>query len=383
MSVRVAIVTSGRFHVLDLARELAALGNEVRFYSYVPRRRAQQFGLPAACHRALLPAVFPFLVLAQRGPRRWRSRGDRLLRSAIDRVAARRLEPCDVVIGMSGLMDASARKARRKFGAQVFLERGSRHILSQQEILEKIPGASGPAIEAEDVRRELDGYAKADVIVVPSYHAERSFLERGTRAEQLFRNPYGVDLTMFPPTLKPANATPTVVMAGTWSLRKGCDLLWQACQAAGSWRLLHVGPLGDAPVPVSPLFEHRAPVPQWQLPKVLAGADVFALASREEGLSLVQAQALACGLPLVCTDRTGGEDLREMLADPSWVTVVPHDNASALQDGIAQALAASRRQAGKRDVLGAARQKLAWAAYGQRYHARVLTAVASTAAARS
>jgi len=36
---------------------------------------------------------------------------------------------------------------------------------------------------------------------------------------------------------------------------------------------------------------------------------VFVMASIEEGLAMVQVQALACGLPLICTTNTGGEDL--------------------------------------------------------------------------
>ena len=44
---RIAIATAGRFHVLDLARELAALGHEVRFYSMLPPSRTASFGLQA------------------------------------------------------------------------------------------------------------------------------------------------------------------------------------------------------------------------------------------------------------------------------------------------------------------------------------------------
>src|SRR5262245_44323934 len=56
--LRVGIASSGRFHLLDLARELNALGVNVRFYSYVPRKRAEAFGLPRHCHVALLPLLF-------------------------------------------------------------------------------------------------------------------------------------------------------------------------------------------------------------------------------------------------------------------------------------------------------------------------------------
>jgi glycosyltransferase involved in cell wall biosynthesis len=33
------------------------------------------------------------------------------------------------------------------------------------------------------------------------------------------------------------------------------------------------------------------------------------MASVQEGMAMVQIQALACGLPLICTTNTGGEDL--------------------------------------------------------------------------
>jgi glycosyltransferase involved in cell wall biosynthesis len=370
--VRVAIVTSGRFHVLDLARTLAAIGHQVSFYSHVPRSRARQFGLPDECHRALLPYVAPLVALQRAVPVALTSEVDHMLQVAIDGVAAYVLEPCDVFIGMSGICVRAAKRAREKYGARIFLERGSRHVLSQKEILEAVPGVALPAVPPWSVERELWGYDYADVVTVPSYHTERSFLDRGIPLAKLFRNPYGVDLEMFPATPKPANKLPTVIFAGAWSLRKGCDLLWDACRSSNHWRLLHVGAITDAPVPSSPLFEHRGPVSQHQLADMYRKADIFVHASREEGLSLVQAQALACGLPLVCTDRTGGEDLRDMLSDPSWVTVVAHGSSTALKKGIEQGLALAAQQTGLREILGEAREKLSWRAYGERYHRKLV-----------
>ena len=45
--LRIAIATNGRFHVLDLARELDRLGHHVTFYSLLPKWRSRQFGLSA------------------------------------------------------------------------------------------------------------------------------------------------------------------------------------------------------------------------------------------------------------------------------------------------------------------------------------------------
>ena len=59
---------------------------------------------------------------------------------------------------------------------KVILERGSRHILSQKEILEAIPGMPKPAVPEFNIKRELWGYEFTDVMSIPSRHVERSFL---------------------------------------------------------------------------------------------------------------------------------------------------------------------------------------------------------------
>jgi glycosyltransferase involved in cell wall biosynthesis len=364
--MRIAIVTSGRFHVLDLARELAGLGHHVRFYSHVSRRRAEQFGLPRECHRALLPWVLPLVALQRKGPKSWGNRVDALLQEAVDRVVTRKLEFCDIFIGMSGLCVRSALAARNNYGAKIFLERGSRHILSQKEILEAIPGMVRPVVPEFDVSRELWGYDFADVISIPSRHAENSFLERGFPPQKLFRNAYGVDLTTFPPTAKPQNKVPTLVFAGTWSLQKGCDVLARAVQDQ-PWRLIHVGERGDAPLPNLTNFESLGFLPQAKLAGIYAEADAFVHPSRQDGFGVVLCQALACGLPLVCTDRTGGEDLAAFLQDPSWVTVIKPNDVAALRAGIGRALAKIGARPGLRDILGTARDRLSWQAYGNRY----------------
>ena len=370
--MRVAIVTSGRFHVLDLARELFNLGHQVRFYSYVPRNRAERFGLPRECHHPLLPYVRPLGALQQRGPSRLKEKADTLLQRAIDRLACRLVKSCEVFIGMSGLCVQSALAARKRFGAKVFIERGSRHILSQKEILENIPvapGAKQPCVSVFNMQRELAGYELADVIVVPSLHAQESFVERGVAKEKVFRNPYGVDLAMFLPTPVPQTNPATILFVGAWSLQKGCDVLAEAWRSLPDTRLMHVGPAGDAVLPRHPNFVHHDAVPQWELKEFFGQAHVFAIASRQEGLSLVQAQALACGLPLVCTTRTGGEDLREFVPDPDQITVVPPDDSTALANALRQALGKVRAGSGLRDNLGNAREKLSWRGYGERYDA--------------
>jgi glycosyltransferase involved in cell wall biosynthesis len=278
---------------------------------------------------------------------------------------------------MSGLCIASARAAKIKYGANVFIERGSRHILSQKEILESIQRNSEKRKPVPDyaVARELASYALADVIAVPSLHAEQSFLEYGMPKSKLFRNPYGVDLSMFPPTPAPPSEPPTILFVGNWSYRKGCDVLTQAWRMLKGTRLIHVGSRGDAPMPDDSDFMHIGPVPQWKLWEYYAQAQVFVLPSREDGFGLVLSQALACGLPVVYTDRTGGEDLAELAGTNQGFFIVPHGKVEPLTDGIRSAMlwAKSRCPTGAiRNVVGESRASLSWETYGKRYSNRLM-----------
>ena len=65
-------------------------------------------------------------------------------------------------------------------------------------------------------------------------------------------------------------------------------------------------------------------------------ADVFVLATRNEGWANVFLEAMACGLPVVTTDVGGNA---EVVCRPELGRVVPFGDAPALQAGIDAALA--------------------------------------------
>ena len=387
--MRVAIVSSGRFHVLDLARELDKRGHEVKFYSLVPPWRTRNYGLPKQCNRWLGPYVAP-LYASSRGLRntRWASHAQAMMRKASDAVAGYRLEPCDVVVGMSGTTLAVLEAARRRFGATVFVERASRHVLSQKAILDGRPRALGgpTAVTPETVQRELAGYELSDVIVVPSRHVEASFVERGVNHERLFRNPLGVCLEAFPASPRASPTELRLLMVGTWSWQKGVDLLLRAFRILRAemprLELWHVGPVGDVPLPLGePGFVHHAPVPQAELPKFYRQCDVLALPSRQDGFGMVLSQALASGVPVVCSEYTGGLDLREVLGERDWVHIVPVDDAVQLAATLGEVLAAAAAGRYCEPLQASVRAKLSWEAYGERWHQRLSLLGPSTASA--
>jgi glycosyltransferase involved in cell wall biosynthesis len=72
-----------------------------------------------------------------------------------------------------------------------------------------------------------------------------------------------------------------------------------------------------------------------------AVADVFVLPSLLEALPTVAVEALAAGTPVISADHPGGLELNEIFGED--VSVVPRQNADALAERLADALAAPRR----------------------------------------
>jgi len=365
--MKIAIASTGRFHVLDLARELHHLGHEVTFYSYVPRERAVRFGLPSECHVSLLGAALPYLASHRLGLG-WLPGIDSLpLHKALNRAVIKKLAPCDVFICMSGVYLEAAEYARDRYGARIFLERGSMHVDTQDEILKAIGGRQ---ITQSTLERERAGYDLADRIAIPACHVAESFLTYQSLAGKTFVNPYGVDLEMFPQRAGPPPNLRRVLFVGNWSYQKGCDQLTEAISRLRDVELVHVGAILDAPLPEAHWFTHHEPVDQSTLTEFYQSATVFALASRQEGLALVQAQALASGLPLVCTRSTGGRDLAHSHCLKERIEEVPVGDATALSHAIAKMLdRIARCDIGP--ISEADRQLLSWRAYGERYAAEL------------
>jgi teichuronic acid biosynthesis glycosyltransferase TuaC len=76
-------------------------------------------------------------------------------------------------------------------------------------------------------------------------------------------------------------------------------------------------------------------VPPEKLREPLSAADVFVLATRNEGWANVFLEAMACGLPVVATD-VGGN--REVVCDDALGRIVPFGDHAALCAAISEAL---------------------------------------------
>ena len=200
-------------------------------------------------------------------------------------------------------------------------DRGSTHIRFQEQILREEYAKWGMNTEAVDARTiaiEEEEYAQADLITVPSNFVYRTFVDQGISAHKLRVVPYGVNLSRFEPVGSPAEERFDVLFVGGMALRKGVQYLVQAYSKLNhpAKSLTFVG----APSPeVIKLLRARGMwpedvkvlghIPQAELKHLMSKSHVMVLPSIEEGLALVQAQAMACGCPVIATHNTGSENL--------------------------------------------------------------------------
>jgi glycosyltransferase involved in cell wall biosynthesis len=415
--MRITIVVGGRWHAFDLARELHRHGHLHRLITNYPRWFVRRWGIPPE-RVVSLPLTF-WLVKAI-----YRLGGEALMMRCqwqVHRWFARRavghLKGSELIHGWSQWSEPSLLWAFER-GIPTVLERSSAHILEQSRLLREEHRRLGltwtethPRIEAMELRE----YELCRSVAVPSLFVERSFRERGFPAARLFRNALGVDLNRFRPADQPPEPPAAkglrAIYAGSLSVRKGLpDLLagFAAADLPGSELLLLGGGgegleglLAQQPASVRRLG-HR---PQDELVQHYGQAHCFVMASIEEGMAMVQMQALACGLPLICSPNTGGEDLlrlsgAEGIPQEHWINGegLDRDQATILEfpagwlvpihapQAIATCLRRLAHQSGlwqekRRAALALAGSSLSWSAYGQRAisHYRQLLAAGQNA----
>lgn len=334
--MKVVVSAFGRFHSFELARQLHAQGHLQRLYTGYPRRNVSEVG-PDLVRSHWPPAVAQRL-LERGGFRRTARMVNAHIAMEYDRWVARNLEPSDLVVSLSSFGVETFRAAQRR-GAVTVCDRGSSHIAHQAEVLREEYrrfGVDRDPMDQRIIERELVEYEEAEYITVPSHFVRRTFIERGVPESKLVVLPYGVDLRVYRPMPK-RDGTFRVLFAGSAGLRKGVQYLLEAAKRLHlqNFEVVLAGhPNPDARTVLDSYggtFRHIGFVPRLELADVYSQASVLVLPSLEEGLALVQAQAMACGVPVIATPNTGAEDL---FTDGVEGLIVPPRDVAALEGAI-------------------------------------------------
>lgn len=171
----------------------------------------------------------------------------------------------------------------------------------------------------------------------------------GMPADRIAVHHTGVDADRFAPADRAAAkaalgvAGPLLVSAGALIARKGHDVVIGAVAALPGSTLLIAGEGPDrarlatlaARLGVADRVRLLGAVPHAELPRLLAAADVMALASASEGLANAWVEALACGTPVVITGAGGA---REVVTAPSAGRIADR-TAAGFAEAIADLLA--------------------------------------------
>jgi glycosyltransferase involved in cell wall biosynthesis len=315
--MNVSVFTIGRFQHFDLGRQLLRLNHRLSLFTSNPRSRVDRELLPFTKTHPLFR--IPFAVGCRLGfaPRLYWL--DELLLKDLANWLERSVDIgwTDVFHGLDGTGPKAGRRLRKN-GKLWICDRGSSHILTQRDLLveeHKEWHAEPPEFSTDRLERCVAEYEEAHAITVPSQFSRRSFLQHGIPAERVFVCPYGVDLSEFRPGVKSDDVF-RVIHVGQINVRKGVGHLLQAVEPLAKKGQCELWLVGEVHPSMRRLldeykgiFEYKGVVPRKDLWRFYSQASVLVLASVEEGLALVQAQAMACGVPVIATTNTGAEDL--------------------------------------------------------------------------
>lgn len=337
--MKITVSAATKFWTFHLAEELQRRGYLARLMTsyFDPRRNAKGYDIAPSLVRTHFPAAVlnygHYIIPALRNQPLW-------IWGALeiyDRWAARNLPDSDILTALSGWALHSCRAAKRR-GIVTIVSRGSTHIVRQREILEEEyseTGIQGLLPDDYTIEKELQEYAEADYILIPSSFVKKSFIEKGVPEGKLLQVPYGVSLEHFRPVPKRDNIFRVMHIGCT--VQKGTHYLIEAMAELDlkNAELLLIGSPNRQLQALLEKYEGDynlvSHIPHLELYKVYSQSSAYVLPSIQEGLAVVQAEAMACGVPVICSTHTGGEDV---IRDGVDGFVVPARDVTALKEKI-------------------------------------------------
>lgn len=275
---------------------------------------------------------------------RWREALYARLQRAVAQRGARAASGCDAVIAYPGFARAAFSRMRESGAGVAVLNYPIAHYRFHQTVrqreIEAVPEFASTWPEedawrsdrAEQIEAEI---AAADLILLGSRFAERSFVEQGVPARRLAVAEYGVDHSLFAPSPRGAGggsrSKMSILFVGQIGQRKGLSYLLEAYRsfAGPGTELTLVGNFAGSEAPLRPfrnLFRHMPNQPRTELANIYRRSDVFVFPTLLEGMGLVVLEAMACGLPAIVTDCGPGDLVRDGVDG----FIVPARNSEAI-----------------------------------------------------
>jgi len=382
--VNIVISAGGRFHALHLAQQLEKRNSLKRLFtfSYTKHDRTR-----ISCkHVTNISSCFVLDILYLK------TRLDRIIHKSsynvfkdnlFDYLVSKqisKLENIDIFVGWAHYALKSI-PAARKAGAKIIIESGSCHILEQKRLLEEeYAKFNVPFIplHQKNITKMLQEYELADYIMTLSEFSYQSFIKHGMPKNKLLKVTCGIDVEYFlgaeqssarsnlPDDKKPwilkqvqddtvlRSCHPElvsgsqikskrfrVIFVGLLNLRKGVQYLLQAWNKLDlpedQTELLLVGNLAPDlkfvldKIPMKKNIIFYGSTTRENLREIYMTGSIFVLPSVEDGFGMVMGEAMASGLPVICTTNTGGPDI---ITDQEHGFIIPARNIDILAEKI-------------------------------------------------
>ncbi len=320
--MKINIIVPGKFHAFELAKQLQKKNLLEKIITTYPKYLLTRFNIPKNKIKSFLLKELIQRIFIKFKFDVFLNKIIYFLNYFFEIYAANTInyEKINIIIGWSGCSEASFLKSLQINNKILkILERGSTHILYQSKILNEEYqkfGIKNTPVDERIIKKETREYDIADYIMVPSEFAKNSFLSYKISEKKILKIPYGVDLSVFRKTEnKPIGFN--IVCAGQISFRKGSYYLLKAFSELKlrNSKLILVGHINQNIVQtIKPFFSNndiifKGHVSQNKLKEIYDESHLFVTPSIEEGLAVVQAQAMASGIPLICTTNSGGADI--------------------------------------------------------------------------
>lgn len=374
----VLLSCSSKFHAFNLAEQLDMHGFLDTFfttYAYQKNTLARKFisrvDLEKISNNRLNTNLF-LASLHKCLPDKYQT--NNMFDNSVARKIRRKTEG-RVFIGWSGMSLHAIREAKKQ-GMITIVERGSSHICFQNKILKEEYKNFGQdfSIDERVIEKELNEYNESDYISVPSNFVRKTFKDYGIDENRLVVNPYGVSGYFNQTNSNEKKEKFIIVYLGKLSIRKGLKYLFEALHkvniSSSEYEMHFVGHVDDdLKDEIARLqkgnWKFFGHINHYQLSTILSNADVAVHPSIEEGLSMVIPQLLSCGVPVIATTNTGGEDI---IADNLNGFIVPVRSPEAIAAKI-ELLFNNPEKLGKmkREACKIIHQGFTWNDYGNRY----------------
>lgn len=286
----------------------------------------------------------------------------------------------------AGAAFAAARRLRSRLLFQVHPAVLPLRALYQEEA--ELEPAARASLSAEMEMQPLDAHAEAEQaapiqaqgILCASNFTRRTLAVAGATAP-IHVVSYGVDATLYRCRNRPPDGKFTVAFIGAFTARKGALYLLRALRPLSAHVRLVIYTRAKIDEAFQAEFgalevEIRSGLSDEALAADITRCHLMALPSIAEGFGLAISEAMACGVPVVCSENTGGADFIR----PGEGHVLPIRSVEKLTEVVVNAMADPAAlyemgQAARRRV-----EQMTWADYRRKFAGAYLDLIAHASA---